>query len=295
MDEKCAKRYSIGFKASLVGLLGNILLAILKMSAGYLAGSKAMIADGFHSISDLLSTLVVMVSLRISVKPPDAEHPYGHGRAESIAAKIVAVILVLTGLSLAWDSLQVVMAGEVTTPGTLALWGAILSILIKEGMFRYTHYLGTKISSQAVTADAWHHRSDAFSSIAALIGIGGARMGYPFMDGVGGIVVSLMIVWMGFKIATRAVGELMDTAPEEEVIKEITEDIMNCQGVRKINDLRVRCSGPDLFVDLKIVVKKGLWAYEAHDVCEEVKRIVMEGNPQVKDVLVHVDPEEIRD
>lgn len=287
------ERFQEARKVSVISLAGNIFLAMLKFIAGFMAGSSAMIADAFHSLSDILSTLVVIVSLKISLKPADPSHPYGHGKAESIGAKILALILIATGLGLAWDGVQNFLYGESIRPGPLALYAALLSIVCKEGMYRYAAGIGKKTGSTAIMADAWHHRSDALSSLAALVGIGGARLGFGFMDPLAAVVVAGMIVRIGIKLATQAIDELMDAAPDEGLQNKFTREAAICLGVKEVGDVRIRANGPDLYVDLTLVVEKGLSALEAHDVAERARINIMKMDSRVQDVFVHVDPEEI--
>ena len=190
-------------KVSLITIIGNVVLSVVKLLAGSIAHSNAMISDAIHSASDVFSTFVVIIGIRLASKKPDKEHPYGHERLECVAAIILAIVLFITGLGIGTEALRNILHGnysDLQVPGVLALIAAIISIVSKEGMYWYTRYYAKKIDSSALMADAWHHRSDAFSSIGALIGIGGARLGFPIMDSIASLVIFLFIVKAAFDI-----------------------------------------------------------------------------------------------
>lgn len=287
------KRFKMGRKITVRNLLINTFLTVVKFSVGFLANSSAMIADGFHSLSDIFSSAVVLIGLKISIKPADGKHPYGHGKAESVVAKIIALLLTAAGFMLIYHAIKIIIGNELAVPGWLALGGAVISVFVKELMYRLTFNVGKKINSTALKADAWHHRSDALSSVAALIGIFGARLGFPFLDPVAAVFVGGMVIRVGIKLLTKAINELMDSAPDEETLLEIKTIIQNIAQVQKINDLKIRQNGPYLFVDLKVVVAEGLSALEAHNISANIKTQIINNDQRVKDVLVHVDPAEI--
>lgn len=283
------KRNKEAQKTSYVGLAGNLFLAIIKFIFGIIFNSAALIADAFHSLSDLISNGVVILGIKFASRPPDDNHHYGHGKIESVAAKIVAIILLITGVSLLY-SFSISIAREITIPASGALWGAIISILIKEAMYQYVSYKGKKLNSTALMADAWHNRSDALSSLAALIGIGGARLGYPVLDPIAGIVVALLILRMGVKLYFRSIKELIDTAPSEEFIKEIRELIMSIPGARNAREIKARLHGTGVYVDLKICVDKDFTVEKGHSIAKEVRSLLEEELKEVENVFVHVDP-----
>ncbi len=287
------ERYKIGRRANRISLGGNIFLAAFKLAAGFLGSSTALIADGVHSLSDILSTLVIMVSLRVSAQPPDESHPYGHGKAESIGAKLVALMLMGAGIYLGWEGIRIVIRGEVPVPGLIALVGVLASIAVKEGLFQYVSRVGQKISSPALIADAWHHRSDVFSSLAALIGIGGALLGWPFMDPLAAVVVALFILRVGWKLVFQAIEDLMDAVPDPELQENLEEKALSFKMVQGVENLRLRPNGPYFLVDLQLVVVRGLSAYEAHEIAAEVKESLMGEDDRIQDILIHVDPGEI--
>ncbi len=287
------ERYKIGRRANHISLAGNFFLAAFKLAAGFLGSSSALIADGVHSLSDIMSTLVIMVSLRVSAQPPDKSHPYGHGKAESIGAKLVALMLMAAGIYLGGEGIKIIIRGEVPVPGLIALVGVLVSIVFKEGLFHYVSRVGQKISSPALIADAWHHRSDVFSSLAALIGIGGALLGWPFMDPLAAVVVALFILRVGWRLFFQAIEDLMDAVPDPELQQGLEEKARSFKMVQGVENLRLRPNGPYFLVDLQLVVVKGLSAYEAHEIAAEVKEALMGEDDRIQDILIHVDPGEI--
>lgn len=283
-------RYEYSRKASIVSIIGNIILTVLKIFVGLLSGSIALVADAFHSASDLIGTVILLQGLRIAHLPPDESHPYGHHRAETITSKILAIILIITALSIGYSSYRILRVPDVSPPETYALYVIVLSIIIKEGMYQYSYRIGKMIQSDAIIADAWHHRSDAFSSIAALIGVGGALLGYPIMDPLAGILVSILILKTGITIYVKAVNELMDTAPKDEIIDEIKDAAFTARGVEGVQDIKVRKHGSKLFVDMKICVDSNITVSEGHGAAARAKENVFESNEYIQDVLIHVNP-----
>ncbi|TVS10997.1 MAG: cation transporter [Planctomycetaceae bacterium] len=289
-------RYRAGWKATMVGIVGNLVLAILKGVIGFLTGSVALVADAFHSVSDTFSSIIVLVGLSYSRLPADHNHHYGHAKAESIVAKIVAVMLLIGGLAIAWSALQMIVTkAAISVPGSAALWAAGLSILAKEAMYQYAIRVARRINSSAVRADAWHHRTDAFSSIAAVIGIGGAMIGFPVLDPIAGVVVATMIVWAAVGIYWSAALELMDPAPCPDLMEELRRDALEISGILAVHQIKGRQNGPKIFIDLKIGVQGELTVLEGHRLASEAKHLIIRRHPDVEDVLVHVNPAEIDD
>ena len=216
-------------KVSTVTILGNLILSVFKLIAGIVAQSNAMISDAIHSASDVFSTFVVIIGIKLASKEADKEHPYGHERLECVAAILLAMILFLTGLAIGVEALKDIFSGsysDLQVPGILALAAAIVSIVSKEGMYWYTRYYAVKIDSGALLADAWHHRSDALSSVGALVGIGGARLGFPIMDSVASLVIFLFIVKAAYDIFKDAIDKMVDHSCDEETEKQIYECVM---------------------------------------------------------------------
>jgi len=282
--------YKEGEKGAWIGILGNLALFVVKILAGVFGRSHAMIADAFHTASDALTSLAVFAGFKIAQKPADREHPFGHGRAESIAAKIVSIILIIAGLKIVYDSAKVLVSGNIPTPGSIALLVACLSILVKEVSYRRVIFLSGKINSSSLRADAYHHRSDVFSSVAALIGITGARLGWTFMDPLAGIVVAALILKIGFESFHAAYDELMDAAPPEELKKKIEDTVGSCEGVKQVKKVMVRKSGIELFLEVTIGVDGEKTVREGHYVTMKVRRTVFKAMPNVRDILVRVEP-----
>ncbi len=284
------ERYNQGIRVTWIGMFLNLFLTIVKALAGVLAGSTALVADAFHSASDIAGSIVVLGGLKMASKPPDADHHYGHDKLEAVVAKLIAVLLVLTGIGIAWSAVTVLRKGEISTPGTLALAAAVLSIFFKEGMYRYTMAVGRRISSTAVIADAWHHRTDALSSVAAVIGVAGARMGLPWLDPAAGLVVAAMIIRSGVKIYLDAVKELIDTAPPQEVVRKIVDLALEVEGVKSIHEVKARYHGAAILVDMKLCVNPSVTVQKGHDIAKQAKKRILEQLSQVQDVMIHVNP-----
>lgn len=284
-----------GEKASVVGIVGNILLTLAKIAAGIIGHSTAMVADAAHSASDIISSSVVFFSLKIAKKPADEEHPYGHGKAETLATVAVGIFLLLAGLSIAYSAVTSIIKGRVTRPGLLPVMAAILSITVKETMFQYTLRVGKKIQSPSTIANAWHHRSDAYSSIASLIGIVGARFGFLILDPLAGIGVTFFIVKMGWEITSDGIHQLMDGFGNRQIIDGLKQVINDCDDVSNIKEIKARQSGPYIYIDIVIGVDKDMTFEQSHQVAENIKFKIKNKYEKVNDVLIHVDPVEQKD
>lgn len=287
MKDQRAKQ---GERVTILGMIGNVFLTILKAIFGYLSGSSALVADAVHSLTDIVSSGFVLGGLKVASQPADETHHYGHYKAESIVAKIVALILIGTGVGIGWSSFNTFTEGQFGVPEISALWIVIISILAKEAMYQYTVLVGKRIKSSAVIADAWHHRTDSLSSVVALIGIAGARLGFPQADPLAGIFVGGMIVFSGAKIYMTAINELMDKAPGQEIVAEITKIAMEVEGCREINHIKARYLGANIVIDLKIGVDPNITVLEGHGIAAEVKRQLIDNMEDVSDVLIHVNP-----
>lgn len=283
---------SPGFRVTVAGALVNILLSAIKFGAGVLGKSSAMMADAFHSISDLLTDIIVIFTHRIGQIPRDADHPYGHGKAETIGATIIGVAIILVSVGILANVWAVIESGLNLIPNWLAAGGALVSIVAKEILFRCTRAAGEKISSPAVIANAWHHRSDAISSIAALTGIIAAMLGYPIMDPIAGGVVAVLIARAGYGILRQGVRDLMDTSLSEEKVKKISEQIERTPGVLECHDLRTRRIGGDIIMDVHILVDKESSVSEGHNIAEMARRDLIKTWRNIQDILIHVDTED---
>lgn len=280
-------------RVSMVSIIGNLILSAFKLLAGIIAHSGAMISDAVHSASDVFSSIVVVIGIRISAKESDKDHPYGHERMECVAAIILATILLMTGLSIGIDAVRTIACGnygDLAVPGMLALVAAIVSIVTKEAMFWYTKINAKRIDSSALMADAWHHRSDALSSIGALIGIAFARVGFPIMDSIASLVICLFIVKASYDIFMDAVNKMVDHACNEETEEQFRSCVASEEGVLRIDDLRTREFGNKIYVDIEISADGDHTLWEAHDIAERVHDKLEEQFPKVKHVMVHVNP-----
>lgn len=282
--------YKLGTKVSVITMIINLLLSILKLIAGIIGRSSAMIADSVHSASDVFTTVIVIVGLKISSKKADREHPYGHERLESISAKLISEALILVGLAIGYKSALNLYNGNLVIPGRVALFAALLSIATKEGMYWYTIITARKIRSISMEGDAWHHRSDAFSSIGTFIGILGARFGYTFLDPLAGIIVSLLIIKVGIDLYKRAVKELIDSSADDEVIDKIKNNVLSISRVKEIKNLKTRIFGNKIYVDIEVYVNEELSVREGHDIAELVENSIENEIDMVKHCMVHIEP-----
>ena len=283
----------IAMHVSAVSVAVNIGLSVIKLIAGIVANSGAMISDAVHSASDVFSTVIVMVGVHLASKQSDKEHPYGHDRLECEAAIILAVLLFLTGVGIGISGIEKITSGDTSTlevPGMLALGAAIVSIVVKELMYWYTINAAIKIKSGALMADAWHHRSDALSSIGALLGILGARMGYPILDPIASLLICVMIAKAAWEIFDDAMGKMVDTACPEKVQQEMRKVIMANAKVLSIDDLKTRLFGSKMYVEVEIGVEATLTLSEAHNIAEGVHSSIEKNFPDVKHCMVHVNP-----
>ena len=283
----------VATKVSAITIAENMILSLLKLLAGIFAHSNAMISDAVHSASDVFSTIVVIIGIKLASKESDKEHPYGHERMECVAAIILAAVLLITGLAIGAEAMGNILRGNyenLEVPGTLALITAFISIAAKEGMYWYTRYYAKKIDSSALMADAWHHRSDAFSSIGALVGIAGARMGYPVMDSVASLVIFGFIVKAAYDIFKDAVDKMVDHSCDEETENQMRSCILQVENVKGIDMLQTRVFGNKIYVDIEIAADGNMTLQVAHYIAEAVHDRIEHDFPKVKHIMVHVNP-----
>ena len=282
-------------KVSMVSIIGNIVLSTVKLIAGIIAHSGAMVSDAVHSASDVFSSIIVIIGVKLSAKKSDKEHPYGHERMECVAAIVLAVILLVTGLFIGKSTIDTLFSGsldELRVPGALALAAAAVSIAAKEAMFWYTRHYAKILDSGAVMADAWHHRSDALSSVGALIGIAGARMGLPILEPVASLVICLFIFKASYDIFKDAVDKMVDHSCDNETEEAIRQCVLSQEGVRGIDLLNTRIFGSKIYVDIEIRMDGGKMLSEGHETAEKVHSEIERQFPKVKHIMVHVNPEE---
>ena len=286
-------RYRTARRVTVVGAAVNLVLAVAKVVIGWLAHSQALIADGVHSLSDLASDAVVLLAAKHASREADREHPYGHGRIETAATVALGVALIAVGLGIAIDAGRHLLdPALLAVPGAAALAVAVASVLSKEWLYHYTVRVARALRSDMLRANAWHHRTDAVSSLVVLAGVGGAMAGFPYLDAVAAIGVAGFIVKIGWDLAFRSVRELIDTALEPERVEAIRRAILAVDGVRSLHMLRTRRMGPDALVDVHIQVDPRLSVSEGHQIGETVRRRLIEQIDEVADVTVHVDPED---
>ncbi|MBP3460519.1 MAG: cation transporter [Lachnospiraceae bacterium] len=279
---------------SFVSMGFNMILAVMKLAAGIMAGSDALISDAVHSASDVIATLIVIIGIILSSKEADREHPYGHERLECIAAMILGGIIFMTGTGIGWEGIQKVAAvtrgREVEIPRTAALVTAITAILVKEWMYRFTAKAADMIHSAALRADAWHNRADGLASLAAFIGIGGAMLGFPVMDGAACIVISFCVLKAAWEILRDAVSKTIDQSCDGIMESEMKALIMEQKGVKGITGLHTRLFGSRIYVDAEIQADGAISLEKAHEIAETIHLSIEENFPEVKHCMVHMDP-----
>ena len=292
-DEFASDFQKVADRVSAISIMGNVVLAVFKLIAGVVAHSNAMISDAVHSASDVFSTIVVIIGIRFASKKADKEHPYGHERLECVAAIILAMVLFITGLGIGVEALKNILSGnynELQMPGILALAAAIISIIVKEAMFWYTKIYAIRIDSSALLADAWHHRSDAFSSVGALIGIAGARLGFPVMDSIASLVIFAFIIKAAYDIFKDAIDKMVDRSCDEETERQIYECVMKNREVIGIDSLHTRIFGNKIYVDIEIAVDGLYTLRRSHEIAEEVHEDIEKNFKKIKHIMVHVNP-----
>ena len=280
-------------RVSLVSITANTVLAAGKAAAGIFANSPAMVSDGVHSASDVFSSIIVIIGVRLSAKKSDRLHPYGHERFECVAAIVLAIVLVVTGCFIGAEAISRLSSGDIDKlpePGIAAEIAAIISIAVKEGMFWYTRHYAKKIDSGAVMADAWHHRSDALSSVGALIGIVGARNGFPALEPIASLIICLFILKAAYDIFKDAVDKMIDRSCDIETEYSIRECVLKQEDVKGIDLLKTRVFGNRIYVDIEICADGNKTLCEAHEIAERVHDAVEENFPKIKHIMVHVNP-----
>ena len=282
-----------GTRVSLVSMAVNVVLTALKLAAGLVARSGAMVSDAVHSASDIFSGLIVMIGVKLSAREPDKAHPYGHERFECVAALLLSGILAAVGGTIGVGAVQDIISGKAGTaeaPGLLALIAAAVSIAVKEGLFWYTRSYAVKYHSTALRAEAWHQRSDALSSVGALVGIAGARMGAPVMESIASAVIAVFILRVAVQVFRPAISQMVDRACDAETEAAFRQTALSQEGVRGVELLRTRMFGNRVYVDLEIGADPMLTLADAHEIAERVHDAIEQTYPEVKHIMVHVNP-----
>ena len=284
---------AIAVRVSMVSIIGNTVLSLLKMLAGILAHSGAMISDAVHSASDVFSSVIVIIGVKISAKDSDKEHPYGHERFECVAAILLAGILLVTALFIGHTALEHITGGSsksLAIPGLSALLAAILSIVVKEAMYWYTRFYAKWLDSGALMADAWHHRSDALSSVGALIGIAGARMGYPVLDPIASLVICVFILKAACDVFQDAIRKMVDHACDEKMERALLCCAAAQSGVMGVDEIHTRIFGNKIYADIEIQADSQITLAESHAIARQVHNAIEAQFPKVKHILVSVNP-----
>lgn len=285
----------IAIKVSIISIILNCLLTLIKFISGVISKSSAMISDSVHSLSDVLSTFVVITGVKISNKKADSDHPYGHERIECVSAIILSGMLFIIGALIGINGIKnVTNSSNLVMPGVLALIASIISIISKEAMYQYTIRVSKKINSAALKADAWHHRSDALSSIGSFIGILGSRLGFKIFDPLASVIISLCIIKVSIDIFKDAIDKMVDKSCDKEVIDKVISVIEKNESVKNIDDIKTRQFGNKAYVDVEISVDENLLLKDAHKVAEEIHDSVENEINIVKHCMVHVNPYEVR-
>lgn len=293
-DSTDRARYQAGRRVTWTSVVLNVALTVAQITVGVIGNSQALVADGVHTLSDLITDAMVLFALKHGSKAADEEHPYGHGRIETAVTLALGVILVVVAAGIAWRALErlVFNPDPFTPPAAIAFWVALVTLTAKEGLYRYTLRAATRYGSAMLRANAWHHRSDAISSLIVILGIGGALYGFGYLDAVAAVAVSAMIAKIGAELGWQATQELIDTglaAEDREAIRRVIEDV---SGVKALHLLRTRRMGSQAFVDVHILVDRHLTASEGHQIGEVVRQRLIRQITPVTDVMVHVDTEE---
>ena len=283
----------IAMRVSAVSIAWNVALSAFKLFAGLVAHSGAMVSDAVHSASDVFSTVIVIIGVKIAGRDSDKNHPYGHERLECVAARLLAVVLGLTGLMIGFAGLKNIISGtsgNLEAPGALALIAALVSVAVKEGMYWYTRAAAKKVHSSALMADAWHHRSDALSSVGSFAGILGARMGFPVLDPIASLLICLFIVKAAVDVFRDAVSRMTDQSCGDDTVEEVRSAASDTEGVLGVDLVRTRLFGDRIYVDIEIEADGTLSLFDAHAVAERVHEAVEETVPACKHCMVHVNP-----
>ena len=280
-------------RLSTVGIAGNIALVVFKLYAGIAGHSGAMVSDAVHSLSDVFATLVAYIGVRISKKAPDQDHPYGHDRLECVASMILGMILLATGFGIGLNGVKQIAAGhyeQLAVPSAIALAAAVVSIVSKEVMFWYTRYYAKKLNSSAFMADAWHHRSDALSSVGSLIGIGGAMLGVPVMEPIACVAICLCILKVAYDILKDSIDKMLDTACSPEYEASLRSYIADHDSVLRVDKLQTRRFGSKIYIDAEIGVDGSISLFEAHAIAERVHNAVEKRDQEIKHIMIHENP-----
>lgn len=287
-----AQRYRETRRITVIGGVVDGLLGVIKLVTGYAASSQALIADGVHSLSDLVTDFMVIWAAREASRAPDANHPYGHQRIETLATIVLGIALAAVALGIAWGSIRSFLAGDVATPGPAALAVAGLSIFSKEIIFRYTMRVARRFDSELLRSNAWHSRSDALSSVVVIIGVAGSMVGYVYLDAMAAVIVAAMILWVGGQMSWRGIRDLIDTGIHPHKVEQIEQTVHEVPGVRDVHELRTRRMGTEIYLDGHVLVDPKVSVSEGHRIGEAVRQRLHRDHANVTDITIHIDAED---
>ena len=292
IDEDSKER--IVRKVTWVGLWVNLFLAAIKFTAGLYGRSQALVADAIHSLTDLTTDIAVIAGSHYWSRPPDENHPYGHRRLETLVTVFIGLVLIAAGIGIGWKAISALQEKQTAAPGWIAVFAALLSIVCKESIYRWTAATGRRVKSPALAANAWHHRTDALSSLPVLIAVAGARVfpSWSFLDRVGAVIVSIFILHASIKIIWPGLSELIDVGAPTDTRRKIRDIALKNTGVLQVHDIRTRYISASIHVGLHIVVEGLITVREGHDIADDVRARIIDAIPEVLDVIVHVDPPE---
>jgi cation diffusion facilitator family transporter len=291
-EEQSEAKHKAIKKSTWISIIVNVFLTCVQVLVGIIAGSQGLIADGIHSLSDLLADFVVLVAAHHSKREADKNHHYGHLRYENAASLVLGILLLLVGFGMTWTAITKLREPSTIAPvQTLALWVALLALFIKEMLFRYMLAVAERVKSSMLIANAWHARSDAASSLVVALGIGGNLLGFPLFDPLAALIVGLMVTKMGFNFSIEAAHDLTDRAANEAEIESIRQEILGTPGIQGVHDLKTRRAGDLLLVDVHLEVDAFLTIKQGHDLAIEARSRVMRNHP-VLEIMTHIDPVE---
>ena len=296
-DKKIREKYTRGRKVTILSIFVNVCLIFLKLLAGIFGHSAAIIADALHSASDLITDFACIVGLKYSSKPSDEKHPYGHEKIETLISSMMGIFLIITGVKIGYDGVNSIFHPPLFAPKIFVLVIALISIITKESLYRYTFFVGKKIKSKSLLANAWHHRSDALSSLAAFIGIGGSIIGFKILDPVAAVIIAFFIVKAGVKISFETFEELVDSSVSRELIQQIKEIASLTPGVAGVHNIRARHIGNSVIAEIHVEVDGEISVKRGHSISDEVEKRIIENvkKAQIREVVVHIEPFERRE
>ena len=283
-------RTKVIYRVSINTIIINFLLTAIKLVAGLVGNSMALVSDAIHSASDVLSTFIVMLGAKLSSKEPDEKHPYGHEKFECLAAIILALMLFATAITIGFYGIESIFNNDIAVPSEMAALAAVFSIAVKEWMYRYTKKAARKINSTSLYADAWHHRSDALSSIGSLVGVVGAICGFPVLDPIASFVICIIIIKVAYDILRKSLNQIIDSAAPEEVENKIRQIILNKENIKEIDMLKTRLFGSRIYVDIEVQIDKNMSFEDVHDLIHDLHDEIEHSNASIKHCMIHANP-----